>query len=162
MFNNLFYDEATRLTRIPTQHELWNAYLILHPQYKDLPEHYYLALKYRCDKAYPSFVRDLHFALYLKTKSKNAKVLYNVDVDSKQGIDLLIEFKGTFFAINLFVDTDDSLYRRTLKKKRHDDYSNVRAIDLPLNLNKANNIGTYNLYGENQYNELVVKIQEWL
>src|SRR5882757_6670072 len=75
MFNTLFYNETTRLSRIPTQEELWKAYLKLYPQYNDLPEHYHLALKYRCYKAYPSYVRDLHFALYLKSKSKNAKVI---------------------------------------------------------------------------------------
>ena len=70
-------------------------------------------IKARLFRSYPSLVRDLHFCLFLKERAKNdARVIYNIQIDTEIGIDILVEQGSTIYAINLFTPTARAMVGR--------------------------------------------------
>ncbi len=157
-----FYDYLVKNRSIPTQEAYGIHYLNMNKGFfeeKKYDEKTNKALKARLDRTYPSLVRDVHFALYVKSKSEHSEVIYNEDLDLKEGIDLLIVFYEKFYAVNLYTDTGRAHAGRYKKKFRHIPFDNVNYIELPVKLKDANKKGDFFLYGENEFNRLLAEIR---
>ena len=70
----------------------------------------YFGIKKRAYRTYPSLVRDIHYATFLK--SINMNVIYSGALDRDEGIDLLLEVDRNLFALNLFTNTEKAKYWR--------------------------------------------------
>lgn len=123
---------------------------------------YRYAIRNRVHRAYPSLVRDIMFALFLRDKleDKGIDVIYNEKLDKDEAIDIMLCGKRNW-GIHLFTKTRRAETFRAVKNNRHpDDFYNVNDIDLELNLNSNNKFGNIILYGEDDYNKLVKKCKE--
>lgn len=118
---------------------------------------YFEAIRNRCDRAYPSLVRDLVFGKFLQSRlPKGYKVISNEDLDTKAEIDLLIVGSKRNIGIHLYVDTKRSREFRNQKNYRQRiDFENVTHVDLPIDLSNCDTINNLKLYGEKQYKELI-------
>lgn len=151
LFLDSFYDLVISKQKVPTQHELWEIYrhhelVKIHLKSNDLER----GIKARLNRTYPSLVRDLHFAIYLREMAQSSKVIYNKKLDVEVGIDILLVFKGRYYGINLFISTRRSKLGREKKKFRHKKVANVINIELPIELNENNRWGDFYLYGDQQ------------
>ena len=106
-------------------------------------------IKYRLWKSFPSFIRDLHFCLLLKSKT-NLNVTYNKTLDIEYGIDILINHNNLNFGVKLYTDTKNGNFYRKQKDKRHLSYNNIINIDLSLDLKKCKTCGDIYLYSQNE------------
>lgn len=152
-FIKTFYYFILIYNKIPTQEEFWDEYIkddYVTDIIKDKDKK--VGLKSRLFRVYPSLVRDIHFSLLLKDKSKNCDVIYNIDLDYFNGIDILIEYKKNLYGINLYVDTGRSKYYRGKKYGRHKKITNVTTIDIPVIFSEDNKHKDFFLYGEEQIN----------
>jgi hypothetical protein len=114
-------------------------------------------LQARVYRTYPSLIRDLHFCLFMKEKAllrSNAIVIYNIDLDIEEGIDILLEFKDKLYGINLYTNTSRAIHARTLKSKRHNPFQNVNYVELPVPFKGSKEVGQFFLYGERELNGL--------
>jgi hypothetical protein len=157
MFIDSFYPFVIQNGKVPSQEELWIVYKsqksIQHLFKSDDIER---GIKARLLRTYPSLVRDLHFSIFLKEKSKGAKVIYNLTLDTKYGVDILIDYNSTLYAINLFTPTTRALIGRSKKVSRHEVIENVVNIELPVEFNDQHKWGEFFLYGEKQ----IIKLRE--
>lgn len=150
-FINTFYEYVLKNQKLPKQYE-WFLYYMENQKVKELinTESRKKGLMSRMFRVYPSLVRDIHFSLYLKDKSKNCNVVYNIELDGEVGIDVLIEYKGNMYGINLYTDTKRAKYYRQKKYSRHENVTNVKTIDIPVKFTKENKLGDFYLYGKDQ------------
>jgi hypothetical protein len=150
-FINSFYEYVLTYQKLPKQYE-WYLYYLKKPEVKKLinTEKKKNGLLSRMFRVYPSLVRDIHFSLYLREKSKNCHVVYNIELDGEIGIDVLIEYKGGMYGINLYTNTDRAKYYREKKYGRHDEVTNVKTIDIPVEFTEENKFEEFYLYGETQ------------
>jgi hypothetical protein len=160
MFVYSFYKIIITDNKIPTQKELFDEY-ISNPQIVDLlssrtdREEIQKGIKARLFRTYPSLIRDLHFAIYLKERIKNGgEVFYNTQLDIEIGIDVIIIFKSKLYALNLYTPTKRAINGREKKENRHETVSNVIQIELPVEFNQRKKVGEFFLYGENEFNKL--------
>ena len=125
-------------------------------------KNYRYAIRNRVQRAYPSLVRDVMFALFLKEKFKeeNVDVIYNDELDRYEGIDIMICGKRNW-GVHLFTDTRRANEYRARKNNRHgDDFYNVIDIDLVKDLHSKNKYGNIVLYGEEDYKNLLKKCEK--
>ena len=123
---------------------------------------YRYAIRNRLQRAYPSLIRDIMFALFLKEKfkDKNVEVIYNAKLDKYEGIDIMICGKHNW-GIHLFTKTKRGVEFRARKDNRHaDDFYNVIDIDLEISLDSKNKFGNVILYGEKDYQNLIEKVKK--
>ena len=144
---------------IPSPEEFEERYRVenqsLYDSYSSDKYHY--AIHNRVLRAYPSLVRDIMFALFLKEKLHNHKiiVIYNEELDRYEGIDIMICGKNNW-GVHLFTKTKRGEEYRKKKNNRHkDDFTNVIDIDLEVDLDSKNTYGNIILYGEKDYNNLI-------
>lgn len=146
-----FYDFVKTNNKIPKQFDLWKEYkknvyvsqIIKNPIKNE-------ALKSRIFRIYPSLVRDIHFAILLKEKSKNCTVIYNNELDFFIGIDILISYKDKLYGINLYVNTERAKLYRGKKYNRHSKTDNVISIDIPVNFEDSYRVKDFYLYGKKE------------
>ena len=155
MFIDSFYPFVLKNNKIPTQNEFWDYYVKANNltsmiTSKDIER----GIKARLFRTYPSLVRDIHFSTYLNEKSRNSKVIYNVELDVKLGIDILIVFKNKMYSINLFTDTKRAHFGREKKKNRHQAVKDITDIELPVKFKDSHKHGDFFMYGDSELLEL--------
>ena len=162
IFVRSFYSYVLEYGIIPSQSEFFQHYVSENKNSKNiqkLTDHQHEALRARLYRAYPSYIRDLHFGKFLTEKGYFDEVVYNVDMDIKDGIDLLVSFGKRKYAINLFTDTSRAAKARDKKKDRHKEHDYIN-IELAISFggSKCVGKGKYYLYSYRELCELMGKI----
>ncbi|MFW6016108.1 MAG: hypothetical protein ACOCRK_06690 [bacterium] len=103
-----------------------------------------IGLKARLSRSYPSLVRDVHFAKLLEDRL-DLDVLYNIELDTTAGIDVLLEDK---YGFHLFYDSKRSHNFRKKKISRHNELDTIIEFDLPFNEDNGKEIGNVYLYND--------------
>jgi hypothetical protein len=155
-----FYDWIVKRKTIPTQDEFWMHYMCVNDLYfdkKNFQGYDFSAFKGRVYRAYPSYVRDLHFVQLLKSKFKKSTVIYSIKLDVEYGIDILIINNNVNYGVNLFTSTERGNDARGWKTNRHLKLDDVIYIDLPIVMGVAN-FGDFFLYHENEVQMLTEKM----
>lgn len=163
MFLKPFYKFLLLKNSLPRQHEFYEYYLNENHAFfeaKDFDKETMSGLKARTYRTYPSLVRDIHFAIFMKAHFCGGEVIYNRKLDYYEGIDLLLVSRARFWGINLFADTDRSRFGRKKKISRHSPFSNVHYIDLPVCFQDHAKCGQFYLYGKNEFEQLMQKMEE--
>ena len=158
-----FYKFIYKNNRIPTQEEYYHYYLSenkLYFQQNNFSNEILYAIKARICRVYPSLLRDFHFSVFLKEKLKNenSKVLYNRKLDVVAGIDIIVKYNNNYYGLNLFTKTKIGSFVRKKKTLKHIKFSNVKYIELPINLKKCDKLGKYMLFGNLEYQYLKNKV----
>lgn len=157
IFVTAFYLFVITYQRIPTQNEFYRCYKFINKKFFDavkLSDERELALKARTYRAYPSLVRDLHFNKLVSEQIKGCDIIYNSALDIDEGIDLLISNSNGIYAINLYTKTNRALQTRPKKRKKHNEYENVRYIEFPVEFKGSLHVGDFFLYGNKEVEEL--------
>lgn len=144
-----------------TQKEFWEKYKLTYAakyfNVKNIDDETMQFMNGRVYRTYPSLVRDLHFQLLLKEKHGD-HVLYNINLDSEVGIDILLKHNNKLFGIKLYAETNRSLNYKSIKdNERQDSYSNIEFITIPKKMNDKK-IGDFYLYGEEEYNNYILPV----
>lgn len=166
----VFYEKIF-LREIPSPEKLYREYLSKHFSKEDNGR-YRLnntnkaydekGIKARVYRAYPSLLRDFHFYILCYSSGLFESVEYSFLVDTREGIDLFVTYKGNRFAISLFVNTRRSLEYKKKKYKRHD-YSNLKEICISINpFDRKSYVGDYALYGESHLQEMIREMENEL
>ena len=155
MFISSFYEYVALNNTIPSQKEFWDFY---YQTNKNNFQNYILEninfLKARCYRAYPSFIRDIHF-YYIMVESKLFdNVFYHPDVDIKYGIDFVLKYKKIRFGINCFINTSRSHQGRAKKIFRHPHVKSLALIDLPVDFSSCKKCGRFFLYSNRELLQL--------
>ncbi len=153
-----FYKFVLDKNRIPDQNEYWEFYQEENPDYFNDPEHKDLipGIKARIFRNMPSFVRDLHFGKYLS--EHELSVIYNQDLDMKEGTDLMITYKDKHYGLSLYTDTPDGRKNRDRKirtRKYNGELENVTYVELPVPFKTSFICGDFFLYGEVEHNKVI-------
>ena len=162
IFVRSFYNYILEHKVIPSQSGFFQYYVNENKDSKNiqkLTDHQHEALRARLYRAYPSYIRDLHFGKFLTEKGYFDEVVYNVNMDIKDGIDLLISFGKRKFSINLHTSTSRAKKAREKKKDRHEEHNYI-DIDLEIRFNGSKCVGKgkYYLYSYRELCELMGKI----
>lgn len=157
-FNNVLLDYICRYNNLPTEEEFCDFYYNTHlPFFEDngiASAGYKRAIYNRCMRAYPSLLRDILFGKYLQ--SKGMDVIYNVTLDSKAEIDLMVIVDGENYGIHLFTNTARANAHRRDKDGRYQlKFDNVTHIDMGIDLFKCTKVNNLGLYEGNEYNKLL-------
>jgi hypothetical protein len=149
------YTFHRHLHPLPTQPQFWEAYVADNEPFfrqRPLSPPEQQALQARVYRTYPSLVRDLHFALFLREHL--AHVLYNPQLDVEEGVDLMVAVHGRLFALNLYTDTKRAHDGRQRKQSRHTPFTDVTYLELPVSLHGAIRAGSFLLYGPREWRQL--------
>lgn len=149
------YSFYKHLDPLPTQAQFWEYYTADNQdffQQRPLTPATRAALQARVYRTYPSLMRDLHFALFLRERLPH--VLYNPQLDVEQGIDLLITHQKRYFALNLYTNTARAHHGRAQKQHRHTLIPQVTYLELPVALKGATRAGDFYLYGEREWRQV--------
>ena len=105
-------------------------------------------------RTYPSLVRDIHFYKYLINLGE--KAIYNLELDKRRGIDILLERESGYYGLCLYTDTEDGRKNRDKKLlwRESREFVNVTYIDFPVPFLGECNFGRFWLYGDNEYNKV--------
>lgn len=161
-FVRAFYGYIYKIGRIPTQEKFYNFYIELNKSFfikNTFSDDMLLALKARLYRMYPSLVRDIHFNLYLKENLQDYLVIYNINLDMENDIDILIKREDICWALSLFTNTRRGKSGRKVKEKRHQLFNNIRYYEVPIDLSSCKTLGDFMLYGENEYKKILSIIQ---
>ena len=164
-FLNSFYKYIYNNKKLPSQEDFFNYYLLNNKKWfseNSFTKEVMLGLKARIYRTYPSLIRDLHFSKLFSEKTNNYQIIYNTNLDVKEGIDLLVIVNKINIAINLYTKTKRALDSRNKKENRHNLYFNIKYIELPVEFNGSVKIGDFFLYGDREINELEAKIEKLL
>lgn len=151
-----FYMFVSIYHRVPTADEAFGFLLDMHKDDNILltrPD-LYEAVRARFRRAYPSLVRDLHFGQLVRERlPKEYKAYYNIELDLKHDIDLLVITPHAMYSACLFTNTQRGNDFRGVKENRHLRFSNVKYIELSLNDSNAKVIGKdkFWLYTEHHF-----------
>src|SRR5579859_1580099 len=151
-----FYMWVVNNKTVPTQEQFWQKYLSKNKKYfdeKQFDGDSFLAIRARAYRAYPSFVRDLHFALFLKEKIGADKVVYSAKLDIDYGIDVLLKLKYNH-SVSLFANTARAIEARNWKLNRHEILEDVNYVDIKVEKMETPNFGEFFLYHQTEYNTL--------
>jgi deoxyxylulose-5-phosphate synthase len=158
-FNKIFYKMLVENQQIPTQMDFWIEYLDYYQEdevVKEIIETGHKAgLQGRAFRAYPSLIRDIHFALMLKSLGFQG-VYHNNYQDSEQGVDVLLKVGKNKYAIHLYTDTKRGVGYRDIKHTKRDDIT--LEIEFPINLEHCKEIGNIKLYSTEYFVKLLVQI----
>ncbi|TGV00680.1 TaqI family restriction endonuclease [Flavivirga rizhaonensis] len=161
-FLDSFYKYIYNNDKLPSQDEFYNYYLANNKSWFNstpLTKEVYDGLKARIYRTYPSLIRDLHFSKLISENATDYKVIYNTNLDVKEGIDLLVIVNNKNIAINLYTKTKRAVIGRIKKESRHIPYDNITYIELPVEFNGSNEIGDFFLYGNREIAQLEEKIK---
>jgi len=157
-----FYQYLQENNRILSQNEYWEYYLLSNKEFfsdKGFRESTMDGLKARIFITYPSLVRDIHFAKYIKHNLTEGEVVYNQKLDLEEGPDLLIIREHKYFGFNLYTNTTRGREAREKKKYRHVKFDNVKYIELLVNFKDSVKCGDFFLYGENEYKRILTILE---
>lgn len=151
LFLYSFYGTLLDSNKILTQEELWEDYKERAKNWiskSGMDESRLKALRARLFRAYPSFVRDIHFAKILEESKVFDLVYYNENVDTHYGSDIIIRYKSKLYCISLYIKTDRADNWREVKSKRHKLQDGYTYVELPINLDKSKKCGEFFLYSK--------------
>lgn len=161
MFIDSFYKFVAHYNRIPPQTEFWNFYCHENKDnFTDKLKKSLRALQARAFRAYPSFVRDIHFYYVLAESNLFDRVFYHPEVDVKYGIDFVVRHKEKNFGVNCYIDTPRSHQGREKKQFRHGKPKNLILIDLPVNFKGSKKCGQFYLYSQRELTQLLKILNE--
>lgn len=147
IFVDSFYELLFFSKKVPTQKEFIENYIKRHKEkecIKCLNNNEKKALRARLCRTYPSYIRDLHFSKMLEEKLDFGEVIYNSEIDVKDGVDTLIKYNNTKYAVCLYINTQRSQnFRKTKIKQQKNGYI---YIELPLNMKESKEVGDFYLY----------------
>lgn len=162
MFVPSFYGFIKEFLRVPNQDEFFRHYLDLNSAFfksNPLDDVLFEGLKARAYRTYPSLVRDICFNKYVKEHIDNYSVLYNIDLDVVEGIDLMLSLAEKHFAINLYTQTSRAFTGRAKKQFRHTQFDNVNYIEFPVNFKGSYKVGEFFLYWQSEFINLLNQIK---
>lgn len=158
MFVDAFYDFIIKKAKVPTQEESYQYYLEFNADFfrslnrPDLMSGI-LARSYR---TYPSLIRDVYFNKYIEEQlGTRCSVVYNIDLDVQEGIDLMLSTRRGNYAICFFTQTRRAYQGRAAKVFRHTNFDNVQYVEMPVEFQGSVKAGDFFLYGEKEYKELI-------
>lgn len=163
IFLDSFYKYIYNKKKLPSQNEFFNYYLVDNKNWfssNTITTEVLVGLKARIFRTYPSLIRDLHFSKLLTEKIKDYTIIYNKNLDVKEGIDLLLNVNKINIAVNLYTQTNRAFVGRNKKENRHILYENVYYIELPVEFNGSVIIGDFFLYGDREIFELEAQIKK--
>lgn len=161
MFIYSFYNFIAIYNRIPTQIEFWNFYYQENKNnFTDKVKKSLRALQARAFRAYPSFVRDIHFYYVLIESEMFDRVLYHPDIDIKYGIDFVVRYKEKNYGINCYIDTPRSHQGREKKQFRHEKLKKLILINLAVNFKGSKKCGPFYLYSQRELTQLLKILNE--
>ncbi|MGM0409471.1 MAG: hypothetical protein ACQEQF_01810 [Bacillota bacterium] len=147
IFVNEFYNFIEEKNTIPSQKEFSEYYINKHKDKNciaDLTKREKRGLYARLFRAYPSYIRDIHFSKFFQDIINTGEVIYNIDLDINDGIDTLFLYNDKKYGICLYVDTKRSQnFRKNKIKYQKDGYI---YIELPLDLDDCKKVGKFYLY----------------
>ena len=118
-------------------------------------------MKAKYQLAYPSLVRDINCYLLISENIKEFKVIYNNDLDHKEGIDILLINKiGKRIGLKLFADTERSNGYSSKKDNRHGIFDDVDIFKIPFQIDFNNE--DLQLYGEKDLDKLRNILKDYL
>ena len=155
-FINSFYNFIAEQNRIPEQLEFWGYYYTQNKNdFSDYIHKNIVLLKARCMRAFPSFVRDIHFYYILDESKKFESVSYHPKIDIQYGIDFVVRYGGRLFGINCFINTTRSQKGRDKKQFRHPPVTKIVLVDLPVNFKGCKTCGQFFLYSQRELQQLI-------
>lgn len=157
IFLDSFYKFVYLNNSIPRQDEFYEYYLKenkKHFRENKYSDEIMKGLKTRVYRAYPSLVRVVYFSQYVKENFKDAKIIYNRELDTKEGIDILVVHNSKNWGINLYTDTKNAHVAREKKQSRHEKFENVNYVELPVDFKGSITCGKFFLYGEREFNQM--------
>jgi hypothetical protein len=160
-FLDSFYKFVYNNGELPTQEGFYNYYLNNNKEWfakNHFENEILLGLKARIYRTYPSLIRDLHFSKLIVKELEGYEVIYNTNLDVKEGIDLLVMRNNIYFAVNLYTKTARALIGREKKETRHIKYDNIKYIELPVEFKDSLEIGDFFLYGRREVDQLKLKL----
>jgi len=161
MFIYSFYNFIANHNRIPTQVEFWNFYCQENKNnFSDKVKNSLQALQARAFRAYPSFVRDVHFYFILVESKMFDRVFYHPEVDVKYGIDFIVRYKDKNYGVNCYIDTPRSHQGREKKQFRHSKVKKLIHIDLPVHFKGSKKCGQFYLYSQRELIQLLKILDE--
>lgn len=151
--------------RVPTQFEYIEKYFNLHHEWINQNNINKEGLKGRLSRAYPSLIRELEFYLRLKESKYFEKVLYDLDDDLNEKIDITIIYSGNEYGLQLRINSKNSNKYYEIKKRRGTQKKSIELIDMPFDKNTTDNkIHTSGaelyLYPENTIDKLIETIEK--
>ena len=156
MFIYSFYNFIAKHNRIPTQTEFWNFYCHENKNnFTDKVKNSLRSLQARAFRAYPSFVRDVHFYYILVESEMFDRVFYHPEVDVKYGIDFVVRYKDKNFGVNCYIETPRSQQGRKKKQFRHSKVKKLIHIDLPVHFKGSKKCGQFYLYSQRELTQLL-------
>jgi len=166
LFVRSFYDYIEEYSMLPSQKDFFDYYIENNQNSKNIQKldiDQLGGLKARLYRVYPSFIRDFHFAKTLEEKTPLDEVIYNVKLDTKDGIDVLVRENGIHYAISLYTNTRRANIARVKKIDHRDDKDDYIYIELPLNFKGAKEVGDFFVYGKREMVEvlnIIIKTQK--
>lgn len=146
MMAGIFY-ETIREGRVPRLREFTLEYINRHHDLWDsLDSIQQDGLLGRLVRTYPSLLRDIHMGTMLRENGYH--VTYNEELDTKYGIDLLIEKNGKRLGLKLSVNTKNANTYSRIKNTRGYKEIDFPAVKLKINLGGGRCISGYYLYNE--------------
>jgi len=161
MFVPAFYDFIIQNGKVPSQVDFYNHYIMSNSDFfhsGTFDKSLFPAIMARAYRTYPSLVRDVCFNKYVQEHISGYSVVYNIDLDVSEGIDLMLSQGDNHFAINLFTQTNRAYAGRAKKAYRHTPFENVKYIDFPVNFNGSYQNGDFFLYWDAEYQQLISKL----
>ncbi len=156
MFIYSFYKFIAHYSRIPTQAEFWSFYYHENKtQFSDKVKQNLQSLQARVYRAYPSFVRDVHFYYILAESEIFSQVIYHPEIDIKYGIDFIVRYKERCFGVNCYIDPPRSHQGREKKQFRHESTKKLILINLPVNFKGSKKCGQFYLYSQRELIQLI-------
>lgn len=116
-------------------------------------------LRFRAERTYPSLVRDIHFAVYLKEHGYD--VFWNSTVDVDYKMDVVVTIDKQPYGLALFTDTKRGNSNRARKITESSVPNGFIEIALPIKLREEGyKVGDYFVYGKRQELKMLAKIKE--
>ena len=129
MFIKSFYNYVLMYQKIPDSKQFYKHYLEYNSEYFENNVkgiYFMIGLEARCYRLWPSLIRELHFIKYV---SENIPlyydIIYNIDLDTKEGIDMMIIDEDIYYGINFYILTKRSNSNKKEKPGRHNPFNNV-------------------------------------
>ncbi|MFZ5517907.1 MAG: hypothetical protein ACOY90_14780 [Candidatus Zhuqueibacterota bacterium] len=155
-FIEAFYNFVAETNRIPEQLEYWGYYYTRNKNnFSEYIHKNIQLLKARCLRAFPSFVRDIHFYYILQESNCFDAVSYHPKIDVEYGIDFVVTYRGRRFGINCFINTLRSKKGRGKKVSRHNPVTHISLVDLPVHFKGSKTCGQFYLYSERELQTLI-------
>jgi len=170
-----FYDFIFEQGEVPSQSQLSKKYLntffdkepnnmfALKKEYRDSKRYSHtfngIMLLPRVLRAYPSFLRDLHFYTICLESGVFSNQGYSLKQDFEKGLDLKLRYKTKEYYASLYIETARGNFFKDKKYLRHD-YKGVPEIPLGVSLDDCAKFGRFLLYKDKHLERLINLIEK--